>query len=139
MYMAGMGNAMDDYEAEDQTQGQIIRDAGIPWPTGGNAPASFPTVDFNSQDWTGVVSNALKTWGTVRGQELQTQAQVDIARANASRYPYGMPGVLPAGATGLYPYPGASGTLAGIPVNWIIIGGAAIAAIILMSGKSRRR
>lgn len=149
MYLRGLKSLGDDYTIDPST-GDVWGGSGGGYsvPPVMSMPSGFPTMPqpssappTGSTDWTGVFKAALSTWGSVE----QANAQVEATKARYAS-PYGaysaMPGSTIPGQTfpysssltpGYLPFPGAtgSGTILGIPTMYVLLGVAAVAALMI--------
>ncbi len=116
MYLRGFGQ-----DSSGGDYGYDYPDVGLPdeattWPS--TAP---PT---SSSDWTGVISQAIRTWGDVTVATEEAHAKVAAA-------PYSRPAVYNPATGRVTQTAGASGVL-GLSLNTWILVAAVVAAILLM-------
>jgi hypothetical protein len=160
MYMRGMGTLyydessgewLDDGEIDSFEAGgspQSVPRSGYTLPQSripgiGPSPIArnngqLPTASGNvNPAWTGLITSAFNTWGNVT--IAKTQAEVQRA-AILNRSPYFPTSPLApySGLPGYSPFPGISsgGTLFGMSTGTVLIIGAALAAVVLLSNRS---
>ena len=128
MYLRGMQALGQDYEGYYETE-----------PDYSDIASASTTGPTQSYDWTGLVSTALKTWGSYETAKLQSETAVQLA-------PYQQPKILSPYTTsprpttsipGYSPFPGtgAGGTLFGMSMTTLLILAAAGAGAFFLLRK----
>lgn len=75
----GSSPGVGDGGGMDQSGNPTILDTGTSGPSD-TGPGATP-------NWTGLLTQALSTWGTIQGQKIQTQGAVQVAQAQGRYLP----------------------------------------------------